>query len=205
MNQQKAKGSGKAPGTNLLAVLQPRVGAFGIPGTASNISSNPQPLGPYTNISYVCTCVRAVCSQSTDDSSRDSIGLRMTRVYPIDTTSFAGLSMLPGHALVDTGAQSGVVGLKCWQIWVAGLAEHGLQPLFIEMPADLEAGGIGGGQKVLAICLMPMGIAGTHALMEWAVVEDPNERDSTPALLSNPFLIEIVWLGFPAVTIARLC
>ena len=77
-----------------------------------------------------------------------------------------------------------------WQIWVAGLAEHGLQPLFVEMPENLEAGGIGGGQKVLAICLMPMGVAGTHALMEWAVIEDPSGRDPTPALLSNPFLIE---------------
>ena len=84
----------------------------------------------------------------------------------------------------------GLWGIRSWQIWVAGLAEHGLQPLFVEMPENLEAGGIGGRQKVLAICLMPMGVAGTHALMEWAVKEDPDGRDPTPALLSTPFLME---------------
>ena len=65
-----------------------------------------------------------------------------------------------------------------------------MQPLLLDMPEYLEAGGISGGRKVLAICLMPMGVAGTHALMEWAAIEDPDERDPNPALLSNPFLIE---------------
>ena len=83
------------------------------------------------------------------------------------------------------------LGLYHWQLWVTALARFGLQPLFKKTPPSLQAGGIGGGQSILVVCFIPMGIAGAQGLMEWAVIEDPNENDHTPALLSNPYLIDV--------------
>ena len=67
-----------------------------------------------------------MCSQSIDDGNRNRDEVGAIRIYSIDLSPFIGLTTHPGHALVDTGAQSGVVGLNSWQIWVAGLALHEL-------------------------------------------------------------------------------
>ena len=125
------KGSGKAPGTSLFTVLQPCVGTVNVPSVVAQPKPNSQPFASYINVAHVCTCARAVCGQSTDDSNRDVDRVTVSWGFPIDLRTFAGLSTHPGHALVDTGAQSGVVGLESWQIWVPGLAEHGLQPLCV--------------------------------------------------------------------------
>ena len=41
--------------------------------------------------------------------------------YP---SSFCGLVTRLGHVLVDTGAQSGVIGLATWRRWVSALGTH---------------------------------------------------------------------------------
>ena len=157
--------------------------------------SDSKSLGPYITVSYVCVCVRTVCDQGASTYGTSMSSSLVSRNYPnksgIDVSAFVGLAVITGHALVDTGAQSGVIGLHYWQRWVAALAYFGLQPLFQPVHPNMSAGGIGGGQDIVAVCTMPMGVAGAHGFMEWAVVEDPSPDDWTPALLPNPYLIQV--------------
>ena len=102
--------------------------------------------------------------------------------------SFVGLVVRAAHALVDTGAQSGVIGIHYFRLWVGLLAKHyGLQPLFFPVPENQSAGGVGGRATIVAIAKMPIGIAGVPGLMEWAVMEDVSEEDATPPLLPNVY------------------
>ena len=103
--------------------------------------------------------------------------------------NFIGLVVQSAHALVDTGAQSGVIGVYYFRIWVGLLAKHyGLRPLFMPVPENQSAGGVGGRASIVAIAKMPIGIAGVPGLMEWAVMEDTSEQDATPPLLPNVYL-----------------
>ena len=109
-------------------------------------------------------------------------------VAAIYTAAFAGLVTRPCHALVDTGAQEGVVGLWQMQRWMICLALlYRLQPRFIEHP-HIEAGGIGGSAKVLAVCEMPAGIGGVIGLTRWTVLEEPSLEARVPPLLPIKFL-----------------
>ena len=89
------------------------------------------------------------------------------------TVAFVGLSTLPCHGLVDTGAQEGAVGLRHWQRWVVC---HGqcfkLRPAFLPIPDQATAGGIGGSAKISAMCDMPAGLAGANGLTRWVVLDD---------------------------------
>ena len=108
------------------------------------------------------------------------VGMYVSRAYGC---SFFGIAVSIGHALVDTGAQSGVVGLYYWTLWCETLLrDFGLRPLFKPVPESSSAGGVGGSSAILAICVMPMGIAGVPGLMEWAVCED-SPQDNAPPLL----------------------
>ena len=82
----------------------------------------------------------------------------MSCIFP---TSYSGLVTLPCHGLVDTGAQDGVIGLWHFLRWCACLAQqHGLRPVFEEIPSNLIAGGIGGSAKTLGIAEVPVGQPG---------------------------------------------
>ena len=97
---------------------------------------------------------------------------------------FSGLVTSPCHGLVDTGAQDGVVGLHDWQRWVVSLAKiHNLQPMFLELPERAEAGGIGGAAKVLAMCIMPTGLAGVNGVSQWVVLDEPDPKHRVPPLI----------------------
>lgn len=90
--------------------------------------------------------------------------------------SFIGLTTTPGHALVDTGAQDGTVGLWHFQRWM--LYQYicfKLKPVFFEVPEVCEVGGVGGAAQVIAIADMPTGIGGVHRLTRW-VVQDENPK-----------------------------
>ena len=116
---------------------------------------------------YMCTCI----------------------VYP---TMFSGLVTSPCHGLIDTGAQDGVVGLFDWQRWVVCLAlVHGLQPLFRPVPERAEAGGIGGQAKVLAVCIMPTGLAGVNGVSKWVVLDEPDPNHRVPPLIPITLLKEL--------------
>ena len=82
-----------------------------------------------------------------------------SRLYPV----WSGLVTMPCHALVDTGAQDGVIGLWSWQRWVVclGLCQ-GLRPVYQPVARDCEAGGVGGSARPLMIAYMPTGIAGAN-------------------------------------------
>ena len=96
---------------------------------------------------------------------------------------FVGLATSPCHALVDTGAQDGVVGLWHWQRWVVCLAKcHNLQPVFHTLPDSCEAGSIGGNAKVLAICDMPTGIGGLNGITTWVVLDELPGQPVPPLL-----------------------
>ena len=90
--------------------------------------------------------------------------------YPI----YCGLATLPCHRLVDTGAEDGVIGLWHFQRWCACLAKlHKLRPRYLPVPKGLDAGGIGGRCKILAIADMPMGVAGVSGICRFVIREDP--------------------------------
>ena len=73
---------------------------------------------------------------------------------------FNALVTLPCHALIDTGAQDGVVGLWHFQRWMVCLMHcFSLRPVFQELPEECSAGGIGGAAKVIGIADVPRGIA----------------------------------------------
>ena len=100
--------------------------------------------------------------------------------YPM----FNGLTTSPCHALVDTGAQQGVVGLWHFQRWIICLAMcFDLKPMFRQVPSQAEAGGIGGSAKVIAVCEMPCGIAGLNALTSWVVLDESDPDQRVPPLL----------------------
>ena len=46
----------------------------------------------------------------------------------VDITIFIGLSVTLGHALIDTGAQHGVVGIELFKHLYDFLNQHGLKP-----------------------------------------------------------------------------
>ena len=99
---------------------------------------------------------------------------------------FAGLMTLPTHALVDTGAQDGVIGLWHFQRWIVCLAVcHNLQPQYLPLPNVCETGGIGGASEVLRMCDMPVGIAGLNGVSRWVVIADPINSPVPPLIPIN--------------------
>ena len=106
------------------------------------------------------------------------------RQYPV----FCGLVTSPCHALVDTGAQDGVIGLWSWQRWVVCLALCcGLRPVYQQIAQDSQARGVGGPAKLLMLATMPTGIAGANGLTKWCILDEPTPVDlenvGTPPLL----------------------
>ena len=119
-------------------------------------------------------------------SAKKKIGVNLqpqTHSY----NTYAGLCTRPAHALVDTGAQDAVVGLWHWQRWMICLAMcFGLAPRFIPMRHHCEAGGVGGGVRIIAFCYIPVGIAGVNRLIRWCVLdEDGDETRGTPPLFPS--------------------
>ena len=87
--------------------------------------------------------------------------------------SFAGLVSSPCHRLLDTGAQDAVSGLWHFQRWMICLALcKQLTPRFISLDGPTEAGGVGGGARVIARCIVPVGIAGTSFIMRWTILDE---------------------------------
>ena len=75
--------------------------------------------------------------------------------------TFVGLAVAPGCALVDTGAQHGVLGPGSYQHICTVLAEFGLKPRVIET-LKMNAVGIGGTTKFQLSAEIPVGIAPTQ-------------------------------------------
>ena len=84
------------------------------------------------------------------------------------------------------------LGLWHWQRWVIGLWTcYGLRPVFLPLPPDCRTKGIGGAATPLAVCDMPMGLAGTNGVMRWLVLEEPDGVIGTPPLVPNGLFIHL--------------
>ena len=95
-------------------------------------------------------------------------------------SNFSGFVVLAGKALVDTGAQHGVIGLPSYRALVAKLAEQGLKPKQIET-LNVAAAGIGGQTKLLLSAETPTAIAGCSGIVTVHAIEQ-----DMPMLLLDP-------------------
>ena len=103
------------------------------------------------------------------------------------TASRQTVTALPGHGLVDTGAQEGVCGLWHFRRWVCGLGKlFGLRPAFLPLNEGDRTGGVGGAARVVARCDMPTGIAGVNGLTRWMILDDP-EGEKIPRVFRTLF------------------
>ena len=99
---------------------------------------------------------------------------------------FVGLIVSPCHAIVDTGAQEGVIGLWNWQRWVVCLiCVHNIVPVLRPVPENAQAGGIGGSARPLMLADMPMGLGGVNGLTRFVILADPDEHQRVPPLHPN--------------------
>ena len=87
-----------------------------------------------------------------------------------DAEVLIGLSVSPGFALVDTGAQHGVIGSKAYDQVVERLAVHGLKPRIVET-LKLQASGVGGTTSFQKSAQVPIAIAGASGLLTVHVID----------------------------------
>ena len=102
------------------------------------------------------------------------------------------LVIAAAQGLVDTGAQTAVIGMRNFQRWMICLVlGFGYKPLFRPMPRNAGANGVGGQQKALALCEVPIGFCGINGIEYFIVIADPSEDNSCPPLLPNRLLIDL--------------
>ena len=95
---------------------------------------------------------------------------------------FVGLAVAPGYALVDTGAQHGVLGPRAYQHVCDVLAEFGLKPRILET-LKVNAVGVGGSSAFQKSAETPVGIGGASGTLTIHVVSQ-----EIPLLLPVGFL-----------------
>ena len=90
----------------------------------------------------------------------------------IGVGSLIGMWVSPGYALVDTGAQHGVIGLNNYHLLVTMLKQNwGLAPRVIDT-LQMTAKGVGGETSFLLSAQVPVGVGGTSGVLTIHVVED---------------------------------
>jgi len=88
----------------------------------------------------------------------------------IGVEAFIGLAVAPGFALVDTGAQHGVLGPEAYKQVVDRLAVHGLKPRIINT-LQLIASGVGGTTKFIRSAEIPVGLQGSSGILTIHVID----------------------------------
>ena len=88
----------------------------------------------------------------------------------IPELSFCGLTTQPSVGIVDTAAESGLVGEAALRRLEEKLFEQGLKCKWT--PKKSSAKGVGGIAKSLGVVLIPMGIGGMNGVLECTVVQD---------------------------------
>eukprot|EP00971_Amphidinium_carterae_P190729 3784927-Amphidinium_carterae.1 len=116
--------------------------------------------------------------------------------YPV-LDKFVGLQMTSNLALIDTGAESGVMGSKARERLVCELAKYGLTPQRVPA-ARTSASGVGGKVIVEEVLQFPIGVAGHRGTLKAAVLPDPE----VPVLLPANMLLQLgAVLNLPERTI----
>ena len=88
-----------------------------------------------------------------------------------EVDTFVGLVVTPGQALIDTGAQHGVVGPDAYRVIVGKLSEYGLKPRSVPNPG-IRATGIGGASDFQGSYEIPAGLGGCSGLLTVHVLDD---------------------------------
>ena len=78
-----------------------------------------------------------------------------------DTSSFVGVTTSGEFGLVDTAAQAGLIGKAALQRSSSALQSHGLKVRWTDRKG--QARGVGGDAKVVGVCEVPLGLAGSFA------------------------------------------
>ena len=116
------------------------------------------------------------------EADEDKPAFLISLDFPHTMESFIGMMVTPGYALIDTGAQHGVIGLKEYQGLCERLAAVGLKPK--QLPTFLaKAVGVGGTTEFLQTVEIPVGIQGVSGVVNMNVIES-----ELPPLLPIPFL-----------------
>ena len=139
---------------------------------------------------------KSLCSAKCRDRElhphpRNVFGFNGVFSYP-SVVDYCWLVTRASHGLVDTGAETAVIGLHNFQRWMVCLTlGFGLKCYYWPLPPGACAGGVGGKSRVLAMADVPIGIAGTNGLERWLVLDDDEADLSCPPLVPNRLLIHL--------------
>ena len=86
--------------------------------------------------------------------------------------SFIGLYVTPGFALIDTGAQHGVIGKPDYQTLCERLAVQGLKPRILPT-FNANAQGVGGTTTFVLSAELPIAIQGVNGVLPINVIDNP--------------------------------
>ena len=89
--------------------------------------------------------------------------------------------------MVDPGAQEGCTGTTAYHAWKDSLAAVGLKPREIDVPPNMDCGGVGGGARVAIMADMPVGVARVNGILRMHVLEDKPGHE-VPTLVPVNFL-----------------
>ena len=101
-----------------------------------------------------------------------------------EVSSWCGLSTEAAHGIVDTAAQSGLIGMKALDRLEDALAQHQLRVRWSDKVG--HARGVGGEAVSMGVVEIPLGIGGVNGILEATVVED-----DVPLLLPISLLCEL--------------
>ena len=88
----------------------------------------------------------------------------------VELEVFIGLAVTPGYALVDTGAQHGVLGPEAFKAVESSLAVFGLKPRIIPT-LQLTATGVGGSTEFIKSAEIPVALKGVSGILTIHVVK----------------------------------
>lgn len=112
--------------------------------------------------------------EALDEESHSDYKVRFeTRGSGIEKSSdlsFCGLTTMSSVGIVDTAAESGLVGEAALERLEGSLFKHGLKCKWT--PKKSAAKGVGGVAKSLGVVMIPMGIGGLNGVLECTVVQD---------------------------------
>ena len=97
---------------------------------------------------------------------------------------FCGISTLPQHGVVDTAAQSGLIGEAALNRLENTLQFHGLKVAWKDKQA--QARGVGGQAQVVGVTDIPLGIGGICGVLERTIA-----KEDVPLLLPIRLLREL--------------